>query len=492
MARFDVGLDNEFAQAERVIDFIQTFLTLGGSFNGEPFILEQFQKDIIYDMYRQDGEGRRLRRQYVVGLPRKNGKSQLGSALAIYHLVADTTDTNPVVISAAGDKNQAALVFKEAKRMVQASPALSKLLVVQRDRILNPKNNGEYRVVSADAGLQQGLNPSFVVFDELHIFKNADLLDAMRLGQGMRRQPLLLVISTAGYDLDSPLGRLYQYGRQIESGEVEDESFGMTWWGPKDDDVFDWKSPEAWERYNPAWSIMPDPIGVFTSTVAVTHESAFIRYYLNGWTSAESAWLPAGSWELREKPGRQLEPKEEVILGFDGAWSGDSTALVAVSLRDFHVELIALWEKPPGNDNWVTPRHEVRQTIKDAFDFFRVKLMLGDPYRFEELVYELAEEGYPVAEFPTNSVQRIVPACTIFYEGVMTGEISWSNDNELGAALSRHLKNTVVKVDHRGTRITKTPGSPNKIDAAVAAVIAYHAAKTYQEEERARFELLVV
>lgn len=483
---------NEFIQAEKVVSFIETFCTLGGSFNGEPFVLEQFQRDIISDMYRADETGRRLRRQYLVGLPRKNGKSQLGSALAIYHLVADTTDTNPVVISAAGDKNQAALVFKEAKRMVAASPALSKLLIVQRDRILNPRNNGEYRVVSADAGLQQGLNPSFVVFDELHIFKNADLLDAMRLGQGMRRQPLLLVISTAGYDLESPLGRLYQYGRRIESGELTDHSFGMTWWGPKDDEVFDYKDPCVWEKFNPAWGVMPDPMGVFSSTVVVTHESAFIRYYLNGWTSAESAWLPAGTWDLREVPGRQLEPGEEVVLGFDGAWSMDSTAIVAVSLRDFHVELIGLWENPSQDPGWVTPRAEVRQTIKEAFEFFRVKLMLGDPYRFEELVYELAEEGYPVAEFPTNSVQRMVPACTTFYEGVMTGELSWSNDNELGLALARHVANTVVKTDHRGSRITKGTDSKKKIDAAVAAVIAYHGAKTYEEEENATFEFLVV
>lgn len=485
---------NESLQAEKVIDFIETFLTLGGSFNGKKFILEPFQRDIIYDLYKENENGERLRREYLVGLPRKNGKSQLGSALALYHLVADTSDSNPVVISAAGDREQARLVFAEAARMVRASPTLSKRLTVQRNQILNPKNNGVYRVVSADAGLQQGLNPTCVIFDELHIFKNADLIDAMRLGQGMRKFPLLIVITTAGYDLTSPLGKLYQYGCKVNSGEVKDDAFGMTWYGPPEGDNWDYRDPAIWKMCNPAWAIMPNPEAFFATTINKTSENQFIRYFLNGWTDAEEAWLPAGAWAALEKPGRKLERDEPVVLGFDGAWVNDSTAVVAVSLLDYHVELIGLWEKPAGhNDHWRTPRDEVRYCIVEAFKYYNVKVMLADPYRFEELIFELSsEDGLPVMEYPTNSAPNMVKACQVFYEGVMAQEMSWSNDTETGISLSRHMNNAIVKSDHRGMRIVKET-SVKKMDAAIAAVLAYHGAKLYEDEEELHeFELIVL
>ena len=111
-------------ESERVIRFIEDFCTLGHSFLGQPFLLMDFQKDIIRDIYLESADGERLRRSYLLGLPRKNGKSQLGAALALYALIADDRDASPVVVSAAADRAQAKLVFDEACRMerVLATP----------------------------------------------------------------------------------------------------------------------------------------------------------------------------------------------------------------------------------------------------------------------------------------------------------------------------------------------------------------------------------
>jgi phage terminase large subunit-like protein len=481
-------------ESEKVIKFIETFLTLGHSFSGQPFKLLPFQKDVIRDIYATDGNGRRLRRTYVLGLPRKNGKSQLGAALALYHLIGDKHDASPQVISAAGDRKQARLVFEEAQRMVRMSPELSEVCQVFRNEIKCHVNGGTYTAVSADAGLQQGLNPSFVVFDELHVFKNSDLFEALTLGSAARRSPLTLVISTAGYDKDSPLGRLYETGLRTkghilngvpQKGEEDNYSFGMSWYGPTAEDMadegFDHADPLVWRKYNPAYVIMPNPEEEFKAAILHTHESAFIRYRLNGWTSSASAFLPAGAWDGLLNGDRKLREHEEVVLGFDGAWKGDSTALIAVSLEDLHIEVLGHWEAPPNDPDWRTPAPEVEQRIIEAMEYFTVRELAADPWRFEQSLLRLQDyHGAPLLEFPTNSRARMIPATGSFYQAVMDGQLSHDGD----PALARHLANAVLKETPQGALITKEyKASRNHIDLAVAVIIGVERALRWRAEE---------
>lgn len=475
-------------QARRVVRFVETFLTLGGSYLGQPFLLGDWQKDVLHDLYRTDEYGRRRHRTYLCGLPRKNGKSQLGAAVALYHLIADTADPAPQVISAAGDRRQARLVFEEAARMVRMSPDLSEVCTVYRNQIVCHETGGKYEAVSADAGLQQGLNPSCVIFDEYHVHKNADLYEALSLGSATRNQPLTLVITTAGYDLSSPLGLLYQHGVRVRKGETIDPSFGMTWYGPPEGEEFDPSDPAIWAACNPAFHEFQNE-DEFRSAFSVTHESAFIRYRLNGWTSAESAWLPHGVWEGLARPERQLLPGEDVVLGFDGAWKGDSTALVACSLEDFHLQVVGHWEAPLGDPHWRTPVADVKDAVRAACRTFRVREVAADPYRFEQTLVELSEEGLPIVEYPTNAVARMVPATTLFYEAAMEANLSHDGN----PALARHIGNAVLKEDARGGRITKAyKASTHHIDLAVAAVIAHHRARAYREQVRPESSLLVL
>lgn len=480
-------------EALRVAEFLERFLTLGKSFLGEPFRLLDWQKQTLEDIYMPGPDGRRARRQYLLGLPRKNGKSQLGSALALAHLIADKHDAAPEVISAAGDREQARLVFEEAKRMVLSSPELSDVLTPFRNSIRCDLNGGVYKVVSSDAGLQQGLNPSFVVFDELHVFKNGDLLTALSQGSAMRNSPLLLAITTAGFDLDSPLGKMYSEGLKLDGrlesgvrkrGEETRRDFGMTWWGPTQEELkaegFDYRDPAVWRRHNPSWSIMPNPEEEFSTAVRQLHESDFIRYRLNGWTSSEAAFLPAGSWDACAKPDRRLKPGESVVLGFDGAWRGDSTALVGVALEDLHVEVLGHWEAPADDPDWRTPAWEVERCVLDAWEHFRVVELAADPWRFEQTLQKLDEAGVPVVEFPTNSRARMVPATSGFYQAVMDQEISHDGHT----AMARHLGNAVLKEGPQGAYITKEFKSSRRyIDLAVAMIIGIERARMWREED---------
>jgi phage terminase large subunit-like protein len=478
-------------QGHNVIRFLEEFLTLGGSYYGQPFKVLDFQREVINDIYRLDDEGRRAHRTYLLGLPRKNAKTTLAAALGVFHLIADDADKAPVAIAAAGDRQQARLVFDEVRRMIQANEDLASVCTVYRNEVKCHRNGGTFRVVSADAGLQQGLNPSFVVIDEYHVHKTAELFDALTLGSATRSQPLTLVISTAGFDLESPLGRLYRYGAKVTSGEIEDPSFGMTWWGPAENEEYDLHDPEVWARFNPAWAHFMNQ-GEFESAHRRTAQAPFIRYRLNGWTKAENSWLPAGVFEGLASE-RRLEPGEPVVLGFDGAWQSDSTALVACSVEEpRHIEIIGLWEKPDDQSamGWRTPVHEVYSTITDAFEKFSVVELAADPWRFEQSLASLAEEGYPVVEFPTGSVQRMTQATQAMFDAVIDGRLSHSGD----PALIRHFSNAVLREDARGARVTKDRrGSTRKIDAAVAAIIAHHRAAVWREVEApAEPQLLVL
>ena len=220
----------------------------------------------------------------------------------------------------------------------------------------------------------------------------------------------------------------------------------------------------------------------FESAHRRTAEAPFIRYRLNGWTKAESAWLSAGVFE-NLSTDRRLEPGERVVLGFDGAWASDSTALVACTIDEpRHLEVVGVWEKPDDQHamGWRTPIHEVTDAIAAAFEKFNVVELTADPWRWELVLQDLSDEGFPVTEYPTNQTSRMVPATQAIYDAIQDGTLSHSGD----PALVRHFRNCVLKEDARGgARLTKNHrGSTKKIDLAIASVIAHHRACSWREE----------
>ena len=207
-----------------VADFAATFLHVSkGVRAGEPLELTAWQRDLLVSLFERREDGLLRYRRSLIGLARKNGKSLLGSLIALYGLIEG--EPGAEVYSAAGDRQQARVVFNEAKWQVVQSSALSGVCKVYRDAIEVPSTGAVYRVLSSDAKLQQGLNPSTVVFDELHIQANDDLWDALTLGSGARRDPMVVAITTAGHDMDTICGRLYEYGKRVIAGDVDDERF---------------------------------------------------------------------------------------------------------------------------------------------------------------------------------------------------------------------------------------------------------------------------
>lgn len=468
-----------------VAEFIETLCTVTRDTfagpSGSPLTLRPWQRKLLGHVFARRRDGRRRHRVALVGEPRKNGKSGLAAGVALDGLFECA---GAEVYSCAGDKEQARIVFGDARRMVEASPDLAEACKVYRDAIEVVSLGSVYRCLSAEAFTKEGLSPTRVVFDELHVQPTDELFNVMALAAGARIDPILFAITTAGVKSDSTgqdsvCYRLFQYGLRVASGEEIDPAFFMAWWGAPDE--ADHRDPKTWKAANPAYGDLIDPED-FEAAVRRTPEAEFRTKRLNQWVNTAQAWLPAGAWEACEQPG-PVPDGAEVCLGFDGSYNGDSTALVVVSCPTEegalpHVDVVESWEKPPGAGNdWTVPILDVEATIRAACRRWQVREIVCDPYRWARTYQVLEDEGLPIVEFP-QSPARMIPATTRFYEAVMNRGLTHSGDPRL----ARHLSNCVIKTDSRGSRLSKdAKGSPRKIDLAVSAVMALE--RAVQEPE---------
>jgi len=452
----------KFLQSEgaAVVDFAATFMHVSkGRRAGGPFLVTPWQERLLEDLYERRPDGLLRYRRSLIGVGRKNGKSLLGSLIALYGLIEG--EPGAEVYSAAGDRRQARVVFDEAKWQVQQSPALSGICKVYRDAIEVPSTHSVYRVLSSDAKLQQGLNPSTVIFDELHVQPNSELWDALTLGSGARRDPQIVAITTAGYDLSSVCGTLYSYGQRVVRGELEDDSFGFWWWeAPEGCDLND---REAWLAANPNLAeglLDPEDMEI---AVRQTSEVAVRRYRLNQWVrTAEDSWLPQGAWELCRSEER-LEPGQAVWVGVDMALKHDSIAVVTVGwVGERLVASAKIWLP----DGGVMDVLAVESHLRDLAREFDVQEVAFDPAFFQRSAEVLAEDGFPMVEFP-QSPQRMVPACGNLYELIVNRKLA----HDGSPVFADQVLSAAQRMKDNGWTLSKGK-SKRKIDAVIALAMA--------------------
>lgn len=446
---------------------------------GTPITLRSWQRLLFAHLLGRRPDGKYRHRTSLVGVARKNGKSAIGSGLGLYGLVCGPDGGE--VYSCAGDRDQARIVFGAAKRMVEMEPELSDLCKLYRDAIEIPSTGSVYRVLSAEAYTKEGLNPTLVIFDEVHVQPNRELWDVMALAMGARPEPMLVGITTAGvrYDAlgqDSLCYGLYEYGKRVASGEVDDQSFFMAWWEPRRPDA-DYRDPQTWLEANPGFDDIVSAED-FAAAVLRTPENEYRIKRCNQWVVDATAWLPAGAWDS-VAADREIPDGSPVVLGFDGSFNGDCTALVVASIDQIpHVDVVAAWERPAiAGPDWKVPILDVEDAIRQACRRWQVIELACDPFRWARTYQVLEGEGLPVVEFP-QSPSRMTPATTRFYEAVTNRSITHSGN----AQLARHIGNAVLKADSRGTRIYKEhKHSQRRIDLAVAAVMAVDRASWHAE-----------
>ena len=319
-------------RGSRVVKFIEKFCVHGeGDFYGEPFLLNDWQKAIIYDLYEITDNGERRYREALVGLPKGNGKTALAAAIGMYELLGSGV-TSPLVAVAAASYEQANLVFGTMKTMCTESIFLRDMVETFENEIQVKNAPGRAFRVAAKAGTADGGRNSCFIADEIHEWNNINLERVhyvLSNNTAKRKDGLVLNITTAGHDLDSMAGRMYQRGLLKEAGKQDDPEFYFKWIGAKEDD--NPTDESIWEKVNPAIPNDWWPIENLRRRHKSLPINEFQRYHLNKWTrTEEESWIEIEKWLACQDEQLELEPGLDLFVGVDMALRHDSVA-IAVS-----------------------------------------------------------------------------------------------------------------------------------------------------------------
>lgn len=483
-------------KADAACQFFSRYLRhTKGKFAGTPFILQPWQAEkIIGPVFGEVNEqGHRRVRLCFVEIPRKNGKSETAAGIALKLTLADN-EPSAETYSAAADREQAAIVYDVAAQMVRQHPSLRARCKItdSRRNIAVPKTASRYRVVSADGGRQHGLNPSGVIFDEVHTQRRRALWDAMTMGSDTRVQPLTFAITTAGVPDDAPVWwDLHEYARQVREGIFKDDTFLSVHFGAEVGDDYD--DPAVWQKANPALGTFLD----FEKFKANWQRAKripgewneWLRYRLNVPTQQADRWLSIAQWD---ECGVSVDwasfGTKTCFAGLDLSTRRDVTALVlAFPSSDGRIYYKSHFWLPEVNlpqrlQPWardrlieLTPGNAVdfafvRARIAELAKQYRIEAIGFDPWNAAQLATELSGDGMNMIEWR-------------FGLRTMSGP-SKEFESAIAEGSLRHDKNPVLRwmadcvstrSDASGNIIPVKPDrlkSEKRIDGIVAAIIA--------------------
>jgi phage terminase large subunit-like protein len=450
-----------------------------GRWAGQPVEFEPWQQAFLDEAYRLDDDGRRVYRNVLLGLPRKNGKSTMASTLALYHAGADG-EAGAEVIIAAGSRDQAGIVFDQARAFVDASPDLAHHFDAQRFVIYGPAGSTIKRV-AADGRMQHGTSPSAVILDELHALetpRQEELYAALNTASGAREQPMNLAITTAGYNRHTILGRLYadamrspdvQRDGMLTVARNPEAGFLMWWYGLADEDE---PTPENVLAANPASWITSAVLEAQRESPTVD-EYAFRRLHANQWTSTRNAWLPAGAWEGLTRDGYTIPEGADVVVAVDVGLVHDSTAVaIGCRLPDGRVALeCRVWAaRDDAVAHIILPGGRVDLGVVEDYiealaDRYTVRELVYDPRFFERSAASLSAAGFTTAPVDQSS-RRMAEAYAAFYTAVQDERVVHPRDDVVAA----HVEATQATMTERGWRIGRQ--RLQRIDATVAMCMA--------------------
>lgn len=494
--------------AERAVSFIQNLKHTKGDWGGKPFKLMPWQRDeIVAPLFGTlNPDGTRQYRFCYVEIPRKNGKSELGAAIALYLLFADE-EIGADVYSAAGEKGQASLIFNVAAQMVRQSPALWKRckIIDSQKRIVFYKTGSFYSAISAEAYSKYGYNAHGIIFDELHTQPNRELWDVLTTSTGARSQPLVFAITTAGYDRNSICWEQHDYALRVLKFR-EPEKYSWVQGYPVDDPTFlavihaapedaDWTDEKVWFDCNPALGVFRslDEMRMLGKKAQETPalEMTFRRLYLNQWTSSVERWMPMDKWDECAGEIKTEELKGKICYaGLDLAATTDLTALGLLFPRGDSYDLLmhfwiprdtmlekerrdrvpySLWVKQgfvtatPGN---VIDYKYIQQTLQEDAEIFDIKEIAFDRWGATKLSQDLTDAGFVMVPFgqgfasmsaPTKELMNLILSKKIKHGG--NPVLRWNADN------------LVVNQDPAGNLKPDKARSTQKIDGIVAAIM---------------------
>lgn len=485
-------------EVQMVIDFIRLLQHATGVHAGNPFELEGWQVFIIMNLYGFYLKGTKLRRfnNAYIEVARKNGKTAFSSALALYHLIADG-EGDAQVLLAANSREQAKIAYDMTRKFVRKLDPDEEFLRSFRADIFFDETDSQLKVLASDSSKLDGYNCSFGLIDEYHSASTSEVRDVIRSSQGMRENPLLITITTAGFDKTLPCYELRTVCSEICSGLKEDDSTFTLIFALDESD--DWKLEKNWRKSNPNLGVTVNPAFIqkqVTQALNSPSDEVGVRTKnLNEWMDSADTWI-ADDYLLKYTGNVNLMDFDgaDCYIGVDLASNVDLTAVSYLFVKDdiyhfrcdFYLPTESLktradrdmykeWKRSghltttAGN---VTDYDYITRDLLEVGEVCNIVDIYYDKYNSTQWAITSTEEGLPLKPYsqtignfnaPTRELERLI----------LSGRVVL-DDNPIFRYCFRNVE---LKSDHNGNVKPNKGMDKRKIDgviAAIQALAAYH------------------
>lgn len=479
--------------AMRAIHFVEKLKHTKGEWAGQQFRLEPWQQFVLWNIFGwKNADGTRRFRYAYIEIARKNGKTALSAGIGLYMLFADG-ESRPEVYSAATVKDQAKICFSDAVEIVKATD-LKNYLTPYRNSIVYELKGGTMKPLSSDYGTHDGLNPSRGIIDEFHAHKDSGMFDVIKSAFGARRQPLMFIITTAGFDKS---GVCYAYRENVIKvlrGVNEDDSlFGIIY---TLDDKSEWDDPKMWIKANPNLGVSLSADYLADQVKDAKNRPEAVRNVMTKnvdlWVDAERTWILDDVWQKCIGTTDPADLKDCACWGgLDLSNVSDITVYVLLFHENDRFQLLPHFWIPEEKmlekvrkeninyDKWVA-KGDVTVTPGNVIDYDFVKADIlrivadydlrtsaYDRWNSSQTIIDLQNEGMECNPFGQGYGSMSAPTKE-FEKLVLTGKIEHFGN----PVLRWMLASTLVKTDPAGNIKPDKEKSTQKIDGIVASIMA--------------------
>lgn len=494
------GYEYREDEAERIVTFFEHYLHHHkGEWAGQVFTLEDWQKDEIlrplFGWFRADGT-RRFRVAYIE-IPRKNGKTEVAAGIGVY-LTAPDGEPGAEIYSIATKEKQARICFDAARAMVRRSPDLMGIFDVLRSNVSCVDLESKFEPLGRDSATQDGLNAHGILVDEMHAHKDRHLFDVLQTSTGARRQPLTVIITTAGiYDPEAIGWEMHEYAVKVLEGAVKDDGFFVFIAAADEED--DWRKPETWRKANPnlGISVKEEYLAAECQRAqqSPAYENTFKRYHLNLWPQQVNRWISMERWNACPNGGKPDDLLGRPCFGgLDLSTKIDISALALVfppTEPDGLYELLfrfwvpedlieerARLHRVPDYAAWVKSGHLIA-TAGNIIDYQAIKnevVALGNRYQLIEIGYdpwnasqigvELDAEGFTMVEMRQGYKTLSEPSKA--FDALVRAAKLRHNNHPVARWMA---SNVTVREDPNGNIAPDKSTAAGKIDGVVAGIM---------------------
>lgn len=480
-------------KTDEVIEFFSILRHFTGRHAGKPFLLQPWQQFVIASIYGFyiKADGSRLVKYVYIEISRKNGKTAFAAGLSLFHLIADG-EMDAEVDLAANSKEQAKIAFKFCSQFAKGIDPKGKHLESYRDKVKYKEMLSLLQVFAADDSKLDGFNASMYLIDEYHAAKNTGLKDVLQSSQGMRDNPMAIIITTAGFD---KLGPCYQYREmctEVLQGLKENDALFAAIFSLDEGD--DWKDPKNWEKSNPNLGITVKSQYLQTQVQSAkntpSEEVGIKTKNFNIWCDSETVWIP-DHYILNASANLSFEQFRDMdcYAGIDLSSTSDltcvdfmfptedkyyfktlyylpETALQEKRFKDLYGE----WRRQglititPGN---VTDYDYILNDLMQVNNMVFIQKIAYDAWNATQFVINAEEKGLPMEPFsqalgnfnkPTKEMERLL----------LSGKAVIDNN-----VINRHcFRNVTMARDRNGNTKPSKQFEEKKIDGVIAKLEA--------------------